>query len=81
MAKLKEEKEERKDLKFNSDIFFDVFPFHMVFNTQMVITNIGSGLESVIPHILGQAVDEMFTLNRPLVEFSMDNVRDKYLDS
>ena len=69
---------ETEQLPVNSDVFFDTFPFHLVFNSALVITNIGSGLEAIIPHILGQAVDEMFSLNRPMVEFSMENVRPSF---
>ncbi len=56
-------------------MFFSVFPFHLVFNRSLTITNIGSGLQSVAPHLLGQPIDEMFVLLRPMVEFSMENVR------
>ena len=63
-----------EDLPINSEMFFDVFPFHIVFNRGMVIKNIGSGLEAIMPHISGQSVDEMFMLTRPMVEFSMENV-------
>ena len=66
--------EEVEDLPISSDMFFDVFPFHIVFNRGMVIKNIGSGLEAIMPHVIGQAVDEMFMLTRPMVEFSMENV-------
>ena len=66
--------EEVEDLPISSDMFFDVFPFHIVFNRGMVIRNIGSGLEAIMPHVIGQAVDEMFMLTRPMVEFSLENV-------
>ena len=41
----------------------------------MAIASIGSGLAAVLPHLVGMAVDEMFTLTRPLIEFTMENVR------
>ena len=69
-----EEDEVDEDLPISSEMFFDVFPFHMVFSRGMVIRNIGSGLQAVMPHITGQAVDEMFMLTRPMVEFSLENV-------
>ncbi len=65
---------EEVDLPINSDMFFDVFPFHLVFTRGMIIKNIGSGLSAIMPNILGQTVDEMFMLSRPLVEFTMENV-------
>lgn len=62
------------DLPISSDMFFDVFPFHIVYTRGMVIRNIGSGLEAIMPHVIGQSVDEMFMLTRPMVEFSLENV-------
>jgi len=61
-------------LPVSSDLFFDTFPIHIVFRSDMQIVSVGSGIFSVLPHIMGMSVDEMFTLNRPLVEFNMENV-------
>ena len=66
--------EKLSDLQLSSDIFFEVFPFHIVFSRTLLVTNAGSGLLAVMPHITGQSVDEVFTLVRPLVEFSISNV-------
>ena len=66
---------ETEKLPVSADLFFETFPFHIVFRTNMTIASIGSGLGAVLPHLVGMAVDEMFTLTRPLIEFTMDNVR------
>ena len=63
-----------QNLHVSSSVFFDVFPFHIVFNRQMIIRSIGAGLTAVMPHILGQAIDEAFVILRPLVSFSLENV-------
>ena len=57
------------------EVLYNVFPFHLVFNNQLTITNVGTGLMTVMSHLMEQSVDEMFTMTRPLVEFSMENVR------
>ena len=64
-----------EDLPISSDMFFDVFPFHLVFSKSMVVRSVGSGIEAIMPNISNQPIDEMFMLTRPLVEFSLDNVR------
>ena len=64
-----------ENMPVSSDLFFDTFPFHIVFNSGMSIMSIGSGLAAVMPHIVGNSVDEMFSLTRPLIEFTMENVR------
>ncbi len=66
---------EQERLSISSDVFFDVFPFNIVFNRSMVIRNIGAGLEAVMPGIVGYAVDEVFNMTRPLLEFTLENVR------
>ncbi len=60
------------------DVLYNVFPFHMVYNRQMLITSIGSGLNVILPNCIGQAIDEMFILSRPLVEFTIENVSHKF---
>ena len=66
--------ERREQFTINSELFFDVFPFHIVFNKAMVIKSIGQGLNAIMPHILRQAVDEMFNLHRPILDFNFENV-------
>ena len=61
-------------ININPSAFFDVFPFHIVFDRTLTIRNIGSGLQNIMPGIINQCIDEMFQLTRPLVEFSLENV-------
>ena len=63
-----------ENLSIRSDTFFELFPFHVVFDRNMAIRSIGAGLKAVMPHIEGQTIDEMFCLSRPLLEFTLENV-------
>ena len=63
-----------KDIDINSAVFFEVFPFHVVFDRNMIIQNMGTGLEVIMGNVVGSSVDEVFQMTRPLVEFSMENV-------
>ena len=58
-----------------------VFPFHMVFGDDMLIKGVGDGLEAIMPGLTGHPIDEAFHLNRPLVEFSIENVRILHCDN
>lgn len=62
------------DIHIGTDAFFEAFPFHVVFDYSMTIRSIGSGLASVMSGVVGQSIDEMFQLTRPLVEFTLENV-------
>ncbi|KAK2163097.1 hypothetical protein NP493_1482g00001 [Ridgeia piscesae] len=64
-----------ENLLINSDVFFEVFPFHILFDEKMFIKNIGSGLMAVLPDLVGKHVDEIFGVTRPLVEFNIDNLK------
>ena len=63
-----------KDIDINSAVFFEVFPFHVVFDRNMIIQNMGTGLEVIMGNVVGSSVDEVFQMTRPLVEFSIENV-------
>ncbi|XP_063398615.1 soluble guanylate cyclase 88E-like isoform X2 [Mytilus trossulus] len=73
------EKEKRRlnsdHSQIQSDFLFDLFPFHMVFDRNLTIRNIGNGLYAVLPSILGRRVNKMFTLIRPLVEFRWESIQ------
>ncbi|XP_074660375.1 soluble guanylate cyclase 88E-like [Tubulanus polymorphus] len=57
-----------------SDVFFEVFPFNLVFNRGMTVRYIGDGLKAVMPELLGHAINQIFDLTRPLVGFSWESV-------
>ncbi|KAL5006686.1 hypothetical protein ScPMuIL_015492, partial [Solemya velum] len=61
-------------LPMNTDVFFELFPFHIVFNSMMVIRRIGNGMSAVLPGVTGQNVTDVFCLIRPLVKFSCESI-------
>lgn len=62
------------NLSIKSDIFFELFPFHIVFKRNLEILSIGDGLKTAIKHAEGESMKEVFNLVRPLVSFTWDNV-------
>lgn len=61
-------------LPIKSEIFFELFPFHIVFKTNLEIVSIGSGLNQAMTHSCGESIKDLFNLNRPLVAFTWENV-------
>ena len=69
---------EAGDLKIPMDVFYEVFPFHIVFDRQMVISSTGNSLEAVLPDLPGKKIASKFTLIRPFTEFTWENVSHYY---
>ena len=61
-------------LPMKRGIFFDMFPFSVIFRRDMTMYRIGDGLKEVFSDLQGKKVNEEFTLVRPMLEFSWDNV-------
>lgn len=61
-------------LPMKRGIFFDMFPFSVIFRRDMTMYWIGDGLKEVFSDLQGKKVNEEFTLVRPMLEFSWDNV-------
>ena len=74
--KLTQEKknEHSETLPLSSDVFFELFPFHIVFNDEMIVQSGGTGLKAVFPDMVGQNVTDVFTVVLPLVPFSWFSV-------
>lgn len=62
------------NLPIKSEIFFELFPFHIVFNRQMIVVSIGGGLSQAMKDVEGESIIDLFNLIRPLIGFSWDNV-------
>ena len=60
---------------------FQVFPFSIVFDNTMKITHIGDALTELfcVGDLIGQKVNEMFQLRRPLNDFTWENVTMNFL--
>ncbi|XP_055335407.1 soluble guanylate cyclase 88E-like [Paramacrobiotus metropolitanus] len=65
---------DRSLLRVKSDLFFQMFPFHIVFDSEMVIKHVGSGLYAVKPDIIGYDVTHVFTLLKPMIDFTWDQL-------
>ncbi|XP_013410654.1 soluble guanylate cyclase 88E [Lingula anatina] len=65
---------EKTYLPVNSKIFFNAFPFHLVFNRDMLIRSAGKILEQVLEKLEGKQIDTEFSMLRPLLEFTWKNV-------
>ncbi|CAB1423556.1 unnamed protein product [Pleuronectes platessa] len=61
-------------LPMKRGIFFDMFPFSVIFRRDMTMYRVGDGLKEVFSDLQGKKVDEEFALVRPMLEFSWDNV-------
>lgn len=61
---------------FKSSVFFDVFPFHIVFNQDLVIKSVGRGLNQVLADVQlhNKSVDTEFIMKKPSFEFNWNNV-------
>ncbi|XP_019641301.1 PREDICTED: soluble guanylate cyclase 88E-like isoform X1 [Branchiostoma belcheri] len=67
-------RQEEELLPVRSELFFEVFPFNVVFTQDMVIRNVGVGLEAIMSDLEGKKINDCFRVVRPLVEFTWDNV-------
>lgn len=61
-------------LPIRSEIFFELFPFHIVFNQGFTIKSLGTGLNAIMPPTIGKPFKEFFQLVRPLVDLTWDSV-------
>ncbi|XP_060936892.1 soluble guanylate cyclase 88E-like [Limanda limanda] len=61
-------------LPMKRGIFFDMFPFSVIFRRDMTMYRVGDGLKEVFSDLQGKKVDEEFALVRPMLEFSWDNI-------
>ncbi|OQV12013.1 Soluble guanylate cyclase 88E [Hypsibius exemplaris] len=62
------------EMKIESDLFFEAFPFHIVFTEDMIVKSAGNGLANVMPDIEGHDISHIFILRRPMVEFGWEQV-------
>uniref|UniRef100_A0A1I8GB62 guanylate cyclase n=1 Tax=Macrostomum lignano TaxID=282301 RepID=A0A1I8GB62_9PLAT len=57
-----------------SEVFFEVFPFNIVFNRGLKVVKCGRATQQAVPGIQGSLMHEVFVLVRPLIEFTWDAV-------
>lgn len=61
-------------MPLSSDVFFELFPFHIVFDEDMIIRSAGEGLKAVMPELVGQKLTDMFTIVLPLIHFTWHSI-------
>ncbi len=74
LASLRKNSHLDTSLPIKSEIFFELFPFHVVFKESMEITSIGDGLNQALEHAVGESMKDLFNLVRPLMNFTWENV-------
>ncbi|KAL3204156.1 hypothetical protein MRX96_011827 [Rhipicephalus microplus] len=55
-------------------VFLEIFPFCVVFDENLTITNIGNSLQAVMPAVVGKRIPEVFDLTKPMVECSWKSI-------
>ena len=68
-------------LTIQLDVFHEVFPFHLVYDRDMKISSAGRSINNVLPNLPGKKIASSFSLIRPFVEFSWENVSTFYIFS
>merc|ERR1719410_2133200 len=66
--------ESRKDtsMPIRAGTFFDMFPFCILFEKDMIVKNVGSALRFCIPQQVGRKLGEFWELIKPLVDFKYE---------
>ncbi|XP_070565560.1 soluble guanylate cyclase 88E-like [Ptychodera flava] len=64
----------RENWNLRSDDFFEIFPFSLVFDGEMTIRYQGPKIAVILPSIIGKKLTKVFTLTRPIISFTWDNI-------
>ncbi|OQV25573.1 Soluble guanylate cyclase 88E [Hypsibius exemplaris] len=62
------------NLPLRMDVFYDLFPFHILFDREMIIRSIGKSLRATVDDITGYDATQVFSLKKPLIDFSWDAI-------
>nr|XP_023029751.1 soluble guanylate cyclase 88E [Leptinotarsa decemlineata] len=65
---------EEKHLPINASVLFEIFPFCIVFGSDMVVRSIGNSLMVILPDLVGKNITNWFDLVRPLIEFKFTSI-------
>ena len=58
----------------DSQVFFDLFPFHVIFKKNLQIKSMGVALTSSIKGYSGEFMTSIFQLEKPLIDFTWEKV-------
>ena len=59
----------------SSEILFEIYPFMIVFDEDMIIQNVGKSMEILIPDLVNKKISEVFHLIKPIIDFSFYSIR------
>ncbi|XP_055701326.1 soluble guanylate cyclase 88E [Phlebotomus papatasi] len=65
---------EEKHLPISASVLFEIFPFCIVFGSDMVVRSIGNSLMVILPDIVGKKITNLFDLVRPLIAFKFQTI-------
>ncbi|ENN73694.1 hypothetical protein YQE_09691, partial [Dendroctonus ponderosae] len=65
---------EEKHLPISASVLFEIFPFCIVFGSDMVVRSIGNSLMVIMPDLLGKKITNWFDLVRPLTAFKFSSI-------
>ncbi|XP_046395212.1 soluble guanylate cyclase 88E-like [Ischnura elegans] len=60
---------DEKHLPINASVLFQIFPFCIVFGSDMIIRSMGTSLMQILPQLLSKKITDKFDLLRPLIPF------------
>ncbi|CAM1324864.1 Uncharacterised protein g8817 [Pycnogonum litorale] len=58
----------------NGHMFFEIFPFTMIFGPDLVIKTMGNSLLAVLPHIMQRKLTDAFDLIKPLIDGTWNSI-------
>ncbi|CAG9840183.1 unnamed protein product [Diabrotica balteata] len=65
---------EEKHLPISASVLFEIFPFCIVFGSDMIVRSIGNSLMVIIPDLVGKKITNWFDLVRPLIAFKFGSI-------
>ncbi|KAL1506676.1 hypothetical protein ABEB36_005999 [Hypothenemus hampei] len=65
---------EEKHLPISASVLFEIFPFCIVFGSDMIVRSIGNSLMVILPDLLGKKITNWFDLVRPLTAFKFSSI-------
>ncbi|KZC12211.1 PREDICTED: soluble guanylate cyclase 88E [Dufourea novaeangliae] len=65
---------EEKHLPIGASVLFEIFPFCVVFGSDMTVRSIGNSLMVILPDLVGKKITHFFDLVRPLIAFKFHSI-------
>ncbi|XP_068969847.1 soluble guanylate cyclase 88E [Bombus flavifrons] len=65
---------EEKHLPIGASVLFEIFPFCIVFGSDMIVRSIGNSLMVILSDLVGKKITHFFDLVRPLIAFKFHSI-------